>query len=53
MKLIITDLDDLCIPVTGEYQMTKPRGNIHPCVGCFGCVESHGHMGVFLSALCR
>lgn len=37
MKLIITDLDDFHIPVTGEYKLIKPQGDIHPCLGCFGC----------------
>lgn len=37
MKLIITDLKDFDIPVTGEYQLIKPQGDIHHCIGCFGC----------------
>lgn len=42
MKLIITDLKqfntkDFNIPVEGDYKVIKPQGNIHHCVGCFGC----------------
>ncbi len=37
MKLIITDIVDFNIPVEGEYKVIKPQGNIHHCIGCFGC----------------
>lgn len=37
MKLIITDIEDFHIPVKGEYRIIKPQGEIHPCIGCFGC----------------
>lgn len=37
MKLIITDIEDFNLPVTGEYKLIKPRGNIRHCIGCFGC----------------
>lgn len=37
MKLIITDLTDFAIPVEGEHRIIGPRGEIHPCAGCFGC----------------
>lgn len=37
MKLIITDIEDFHIPVEGEYQVIKPQGKLHPCIGCFGC----------------
>ena len=37
MKLIITDLDNFNIPVEGEYKLINPQGDIHHCVGCFGC----------------
>ena len=37
MKLIITDLEDFSIPVEGEYKLIKPEGEIHNCIGCFGC----------------
>lgn len=37
MKLIITDIEDFQIPVEGTYQIIKPHGKIHPCIGCFGC----------------
>ena len=37
MKLIITDLCDFHIPVEGEYKLIKPEGDIHHCIGCFGC----------------
>lgn len=37
MKLIITDIEDFHVPVQGEYKVIKPQGNIHHCIGCFGC----------------
>ncbi len=37
MKLIITDLEDFHIPIQGDYKVIKPQGEIHPCIGCFGC----------------
>lgn len=37
MKLIITDLEDFHIPVQGDHKVINPRGEIHPCIGCFGC----------------
>ena len=37
MKLIITDIENFNIPVEGEYKIIKPDGNIHHCIGCFGC----------------
>ncbi|MDE6419590.1 MAG: hypothetical protein K2K87_03570 [Lachnospiraceae bacterium] len=37
MKLIITDIEDFRIPVEGAYEIIKPQGEIHPCIGCFGC----------------
>lgn len=37
MKLIITDLKDLKLPVTGEHKIIKPDGMIKHCIGCFGC----------------
>lgn len=37
MKLIITDIENFHLPVEGEYKVINPRGEIHPCVGCFGC----------------
>ena len=37
MKLIITDIDNFCIPVDGVHKIIKPQGTIHHCVGCFGC----------------
>lgn len=37
MKLIIPDLRDFHIPVEGEYKLIKPEGDIHHCIGCFGC----------------
>lgn len=37
MKLVITDIEDYKVPQDGEYSLIKPNGNIHNCVGCFGC----------------
>lgn len=37
MKLIITDMNNFNISVEGEYKLINPHGNIHHCVGCFGC----------------
>lgn len=37
MKLIITDIENFNIPVEGEYKLIQPDGDIHHCIGCFGC----------------
>lgn len=37
MKLIITDLENFNIAVEGEYKLINPYGEVHPCIGCFGC----------------
>lgn len=37
MKLIITDIEDFDIPIAGEHKIIKPEGDIHHCIGCFGC----------------
>lgn len=37
MKLIITDVKDFHRNVEGEYRLISPQGDIHPCIGCFGC----------------
>lgn len=37
MKLIITDLETFNIPIKGNHKIIKPQGNIHHCIGCFGC----------------
>lgn len=37
MKLIITDMEHFNIPVTGDHMIINPQGNIHHCIGCFGC----------------
>lgn len=37
MKLIITDKEEFKIPIAGEHKVIKPAGDIHQCVGCFGC----------------
>ncbi len=37
MKLVITDIADLKLSINGEYKLVQPQGNIHPCIGCFGC----------------
>ena len=37
MKLIITDVKDLALRVTGEHKIIKPEERIKHCIGCFGC----------------
>lgn len=37
MKLIITDLNELSLNVSGEHKIIKPEGKIQNCIGCFGC----------------
>ncbi len=37
VKLIITDIEHFNIPVNGKYKVIKPQGDIHHCIGCFGC----------------
>lgn len=37
MKLIITDTDISNIRIEGEHRIIQPQGEIHPCIGCFGC----------------
>lgn len=42
MKLIVTDLETFELKngyttTEDEYQIIKPQGKIHHCVGCFGC----------------
>lgn len=37
MKLIITDTDISNIQIEGEHRIIQPQGEIHPCIGCFGC----------------
>ena len=37
MKLIITDLKEFQIPVTGIHKIIRPQRAIHPCIGCFVC----------------
>lgn len=37
MKLIVTDLNEFNIPIDGTYKLITPKGDIHPCIGCFGC----------------
>ena len=48
MKLIITDMEDFDIPVEGEYKVIKVNGDIHHCIGCFGCwVKTPGKCVIF------
>ena len=37
MKLIITDIENFNIPIEGECKIISPKGDIHHCIGCFGC----------------
>ena len=37
MKLIITDIKDLAVRVTGDHKIIKPDAAVKHCIGCFGC----------------
>ena len=37
MKLVITDIENMNIPIEGEHKVISPKGDIRHCVGCFGC----------------
>lgn len=37
MKLIITDVENLDLPIEGDHKVIMPRNPIRHCVGCFGC----------------
>ncbi len=37
MKLIITDIENFCVPIDGEYKIINPKGAVRHCIGCFGC----------------
>lgn len=37
MKLIITDIENFNLPIEGKHKVISPRGEIHHCLGCFGC----------------
>ena len=37
MKLIITDIKDLVLNISGEYKIIRPDERIKHCIGCFGC----------------
>ena len=37
MKLIITDIKDLVLNISGEYKIIRPDEKIKHCIGCFGC----------------
>ena len=37
MKLIITDVKDQLLRISGEHKIIKPEGKIKHCIGCFGC----------------
>ncbi len=36
-KLILTDLEDPVLSVSGKHVMYKNNMNVHSCTGCFGC----------------
>lgn len=36
-KLILTDLEDPVLSVSGKHVMYKKNMNVHSCTGCFGC----------------
>ncbi len=37
MKLIVTDLENFNLPVSGEHKIIKPDSRLCRCVGCFNC----------------
>ncbi len=37
MKLIITDIKDIALRVSGEHKIIKPDAGAKHCIGCFGC----------------
>lgn len=37
MKLIITDIKDFAVRVTGDHKIIKPDAAVKHCIGCFGC----------------
>ena len=37
MKLIVTDIENFSLPVSGEYKLITPDEKITQCIGCFGC----------------
>ncbi len=37
MKLIITDIKNPKLNISGEYKIISPESEIKPCIGCFGC----------------
>lgn len=37
MKLIITDLEDFSLPVSGEHKIIRPDEKLTQCLGCFSC----------------
>lgn len=37
MKLIITDLENVNVDIKEEHKIISPKGEIHNCIGCFGC----------------
>lgn len=37
MKLIITDIKDFNLPITGAHKIISPQTGIRHCIGCFGC----------------
>ena len=37
MKLIITDIDSKNLNIPKNSIIAENNGNIHHCVGCFGC----------------
>ncbi len=37
MKLVITDIVNFKLPISGEHKIIKPDKDAHHCMGCFGC----------------
>ena len=37
MKLVITDVKDIALRISGEHKIIKPDAVIKHCIGCFGC----------------
>lgn len=37
MKLVITDIKNPTLKISGDHQIISPQSDIKPCIGCFSC----------------